>query len=221
MASSNTHDATVAAPHRFAVLVSGTGRHLENLARLAAAKELGGAPALVVSNKAGVAALDRAARAGVEALVLDAERKLCDAEFSQELFAAVEARACDTVVLAGFLRKLAIPARWAGRVVNIHPALLPAFGGKGFYGDRVHRAVLERGCQVSGCTVHLVDDEYDHGRVLVQRWCAVEADDTTATLAARVFAEELIALPEALHRLWSGPPYRSTHESSPHERGAV
>jgi phosphoribosylglycinamide formyltransferase-1 len=107
-------------------------------------------------------------------------------------------------VLAGFLRKLVVPARWVGRVVNIHPALLPAFGGKGYYGDRVHRAVIERGCQVSGCTVHLVDDEYDHGRVLVQRWCAVETDDTPATLAARVFAEELVALPEALHRLWGG-----------------
>lgn len=208
MSSSSTHDTPVVAPHRFAVLVSGTGRHLENLAQLAVAGKLCGTPALVVSNKAGVTALERAARAGVEALVLDAERKLCNTEFSQAVFTAVEARACDTVVLAGFLRKLEIPPRWAGRVVNIHPALLPAFGGKGFYGERVHRAVIDRGCQVSGCTVHLVDDEYDHGRVLVQRWCAVEADDTPATLAARVFAEELAALPEALHRLWSGTPYR-------------
>jgi phosphoribosylglycinamide formyltransferase-1 len=204
-----THDAgQMAGPHRFAVLVSGTGRHLENLARLAAEGALAGTPALVVSNKAGVAALDRAARAGVEALVLDAQKNLCDAEFSAQVFAAIDARGCDTVVLAGFLRKLEIPARWAGRVVNIHPALLPAFGGKGFYGDRVHRAVLERGCQVTGCTVHLVDDEYDHGRVLVQRWCPVEADDTPASLAARVFSEELLALPEALHRLWGGAPYR-------------
>jgi phosphoribosylglycinamide formyltransferase-1 len=208
LTSSTSHGAPSAAPHRFAVLVSGTGRHLENLARLAAAEELGGIPALVVSNKAGVAALDRAARAGVEALVIDADNKLSDAEFSEAVYGAIEARGCDTVVLAGFLRKLAIPASWAGRVVNIHPALLPAFGGKGFYGERVHRAVIERGCQVSGCTVHLVDDEYDHGRVLVQRWCPVEADDTPATLAARVFAEELIALPEALHRLWGGAPYR-------------
>lgn len=187
---------------RFAVFVSGTGRHLENLARLAATGELGGDPVLVVSNKAGVAALERAARAGVEALVLDAARALSDEDFSARAFAAVEARGADTVVLAGFLRRLVVPARWAGRVVNIHPSLLPAFGGKGFYGDRVHRAVLERGCQVSGCTVHLVDDEYDHGRILVQRWCPVEADDTPATLAARVFAEELAALPEALERLW-------------------
>lgn len=195
------------AKHRCAVFVSGTGRHLENLARLAAAGELGGALALVVSNKRGVAALERAARAGVEACVLDAERSFDDATFSARAFELVEARRCDTVVLAGFLRKLLVPARWAGRVVNIHPALLPAFGGKGFYGDRVHKAVLERGCQVTGCTVHVVDDEYDHGRVLIQRWCPVEVDDTAHTLAARVFAEELLALPEALHRLWASEPY--------------
>ncbi|MEZ6013742.1 MAG: phosphoribosylglycinamide formyltransferase [Planctomycetota bacterium] len=199
-----------AAPHAFAVLVSGTGRHLENLAQLAANGALAGAPRLVVSNKHGVAALERAARAGVESLVLDAERALDDAAFSARVFEAVAARGCDTVVLAGFLRKLLIPATWAGRVLNIHPSLLPAFGGKGFYGDRVHRAVIERGCQVSGCTAHLVDDEYDHGRVLVQRWCPVEADDTPSSLAARVFAEELQALPEALHRLWQAPPYTST-----------
>ena len=193
-------------PARFAVFVSGTGRHLENLAALAKRGELPGTPALCVSNKAGVAALDRAARAGIEALVLDPERALDAAAFSARAWSEVEARGIETVVLAGFLRKLLVPQRWSGRVVNIHPSLLPAFGGKGFYGERVHRAVLERGCQVSGCTVHLVDDEYDHGRILLQRWCAVEADDTPATLAARVFAEELVALPEALRRLWSAAP---------------
>lgn len=197
----------MSAPHRLAVFVSGTGRHLENLARLAREGALAGTLELVIANKSGIAALERAARAEIETLVLDADRKLDDDAFSAAAFAAVEARGCDTVVLAGFLRRLVIPSRWTGRVVNVHPALLPAFGGKGFYGNRVHRAVLERGCQVTGCTVHLVDDEYDHGRVLVQRWCPVESDDTPATLAARVFAEELHALPEGLHRLWGRPPY--------------
>jgi phosphoribosylglycinamide formyltransferase-1 len=201
--SGGAGDTTPRALRRFAVLVSGTGRHLENLAALAERGELGGTPVLCISNKAGVAALDRAARAGIEALVLDPERALDDVAFSARAFAEIEARGCDTVVLAGFLRRLLVPPAWTGRVVNIHPALLPAFGGKGYYGDRVHRAVIERGCEVSGCTVHLVDDEYDHGRVLVQRWCPVEPDDTPATLAARVFAEELQALPEALHRLWA------------------
>jgi len=84
--------------------------------------------------------------------------------------------------------------------LNIHPSLLPAFGGKGYYGARVHRAVLERGCQVTGCTVHLVDEIYDNGPILLQRWCRVESDDTPTTLAARVFEEELLALPAGIER---------------------
>ena len=188
--------------HSFAVLVSGTGRHLESLAHLAELGALPGSPKIVTSSRARVAALERAERAGLEALVLDPERALDVDEYSRKVFDVVEARGCDTVVLAGFLRQLAIPKSWAGRVVNIHPSLLPAFGGKGYYGDRVHRAVLERGCQVTGCTVHVVDDEYDHGPILLQRWCPVERDDTVETLAARVFAQELEALPEALRLHW-------------------
>ncbi|MFM9025158.1 MAG: formyltransferase family protein, partial [Planctomycetaceae bacterium] len=103
---------------------------------------------------------------------------------------------------------LAIPADFAGRVVNIHPSLLPAFGGRGFHGLHVHRAVLERGCTVSGCTVHLADGAYDHGRILVQRTVPVLADDTPESLAARVFAAECEALPAALAALAAAPPPR-------------
>ena len=106
-------------------------------------------------------------------------------------------------MLAGFLKKLWIPEQWQGRVLNIHPSLLPAFGGKGYWGHHVHQAVLDRGCQVSGCTVHLVDDVYDNGPILVQRWCEVRPDDTVETLSRRVFDEELIALPEGLLRFWA------------------
>ena len=102
--------------------------------------------------------------------------------------------------MAGFLHLLAIPADFAGRVINIHPSLLPAFGGKGFHGEHVHRAVLERGCTVSGCTVHLVDDQYDHGRILLQATVPVLTDDTVSSLAARVFAAECDALPTAISR---------------------
>ena len=100
--------------------------------------------------------------------------------------------------MAGFLQLVEIPADFAGRVINIHPALLPAFGGKGFHGMHVHRAVLERGCTISGCTVHLVDNEYDHGRILLQKAVPVLRDDTADSLAARVFAAECAALPEAI-----------------------
>ena len=188
--------------HRLAVLVSGTGRHLENLARLCQAGELDATVGLVISNREGVLALERAREADVEALVVDSGRELDDASFGQRVFEAIDERSCDTVVLAGFLRKLDVPHPWRGRVLNIHPSLLPAFGGKGFWGARVHRAVLERGCQFTGCTVHYVDDEYDHGPILLQRCIAVHPEDTADSLAARVFAEELVALPEALRQHW-------------------
>ena len=102
------------------------------------------------------------------------------------------------MVLAGFLRMLVLPDGWEGRVLNIHPSLLPAFGGKGFYVDRVHRAVLERGCKLSGCTIHYEDEEYDHGPILAQEAVPVEADDDAARLAARVFEAELVAYPHAI-----------------------
>lgn len=183
-----------------AVFVSGTGRHLENLARLARTGELAIDVRLCLSNKAGVKALDRARAANVEALVLDPERALDAAAFSEAAFAAVEERGCETVLLAGFLRLLVIPDRWLGRVLNIHPSLLPAFGGQGFYGDRVHKGVLERGCEITGCTVHYVDNEYDHGPILHQRACKVQPGDDVEALAARVFAEEELAFPEAIRR---------------------
>lgn len=184
--------------HALAVFVSGTGRHLENFARLAAAGELDARVALALADREGIAALERAARFDVPTEVLDPERALDPTAFSERAFAAVEASGAELVALAGFLRKLVVPTRFAGRVLNIHPSLLPAFGGKGWWGDRVHRGVLERGCQFSGCSVHYVDDEYDHGPILLQRCVPVRADDTVEALAARVFEAELEAYPAAL-----------------------
>lgn len=106
--------------------------------------------------------------------------------------------------LAGYLRLVPIPAGFEDRILNIHPALLPSFGGSGLYGERVHRAVLGAGCKVSGCTVHLCDGRYDTGPILVQRACPVLHDDTPETLAARVFEEEKKAYPEALAALIEG-----------------
>lgn len=181
-----------------AVLVSGGGRSLENLAGAIARGEVPGRLALVLSNTPKAFALERAKRLELPAVVIDPERKLSPDEFSRDAFAAIESFGCEVAVMAGFLRLLRIPERWLGRVLNIHPALLPAFGGKGFYGDRVHRAVLENGAKETGCTVHYVDNEYDHGPVLLQRRIEVREGDTVETLSARVFEEEKIALPEAL-----------------------
>lgn len=189
--------------HKIAVLVSGTGRHLENLCRLEAEGALGGTVSLCISSTPGVLALERAEAASVPSVVLEKSGSEDDESYGSRIFEEIRRADADTVVLAGFLKKLWIPEDYRGRVINIHPSLLPAFGGKGFYGHRVHSAVLARGCQVSGCTVHLVDDVYDNGPILVQRWCPVQPDDSADTLAARVFDEELRALPEGLARFWA------------------
>ena len=188
----------MSAPTRIAVLLSGGGRTLENLVehidRGAVPAEIG----LVISNRSGVHGLVRAENHGLPALVVDPDKELSPDAFSAEVFRAVEEAGCELVILAGFLRFLLLPERWLGRVLNIHPALLPAFGGQGYYGDRVHRAVLEKGCWFTGCTVHYADNVYDTGPILLQRCIPVLPEDTVESLAARVFEEEKIALPEAV-----------------------
>jgi formyltetrahydrofolate-dependent phosphoribosylglycinamide formyltransferase len=188
---------------RLAVLLSGSGRTLENLLDRIAAGRLTASVERVVSSRGDVRGVRLAEQAGIPVTVLPpAGRPLAD--WSEAIFAACREANPDLVVMAGFLHLVAIPADFAGRVINIHPALLPAFGGKGFHGMHVHRAVIARGCTVSGCTVHLVDNEYDHGRILLQKTVPVLRDDTAESLAARVFAVECETLPEAINRIASG-----------------
>ena len=189
---------------RIALLVSGGGRSLENLADVIARGELDAEIAVVISNTAGAFALTRAARLGIESALIPHGDFDGPAAFGRAVFAEIESRCCELVVLAGFLRLLPIPEPWRGRVLNIHPALLPKFGGRGYYGDRVHRAVLAAGESESGCTVHYVTNEYDAGPPLLQRRVPVLAGDTAETLAARVFEEEKRALPEAIRRHLAG-----------------
>lgn len=189
---------------RLAVLISGTGRSLENLLRVTRGGELDAAVGLVLADRPNIRGLAIAADAGVPHAVV--RPRDCDgpADFSARVFAAIEAADCGTVVLAGFLRHLPIPEPWLGRVLNIHPSLLPAYGGKGFFGDRVHAAVLAAGETRAGCTVHYVDNVYDAGPIVLQRTVAVRPDDDVASLAARVFAEECVALPAALRQHLDG-----------------
>lgn len=188
---------------RLAVLVSGSGRSLANLLERSAAGSLPARVVLVVASRPGLGAEAVARRHGVEVAVIPRDGALAR-DWSARVFGACRDAGATLVVMAGWLHLLPIPADFASRTINIHPALLPAFGGKGFHGLHVHRAVLARGCTVSGCTVHLVDDEYDHGRILVQRTVPVLADDTPESLAARVFAAECRALPEAIGRFAAG-----------------
>jgi phosphoribosylglycinamide formyltransferase-1 len=195
-------------PCRLVVLLSGSGRTLQNLLDRIADGRLHAVVVAVVSSRMDVRGVTIAQRAGIPVHVLPPQGRPL-AAWSADVFTVCRDARPDLVVMAGFLHLLEIPADFTGRVVNIHPSLLPAFGGRGFHGMHVHRAVLARGCTVSGCTVHLVDAEYDHGRILLQTVVPVLPDDTADSLAARVFAAECDALPEALTRLYA-PPSRST-----------
>ncbi len=125
--------------------------------------------------------------------------------FSELIFDSCRANVqSDLIVMGGFLRRVAIPADFENRVVNIHPSLIPAFCGKGHYGRRVHEAVVEYGCKISGCTVHFVDDEYDHGPIIAQRAVPVLVEDTPDTLAKRIFSEECVLLPQAINWIAGG-----------------
>lgn len=175
---------------RVAVAVSGRGSNLEALfTRLGNGDEA--RIVLVLSDRADAPALDRARERGVEALALVDWRSAAD------WLAALEAQSVDLLVLAGFLKLVPseVIARYRGRIINVHPALLPAFGGKGMYGIRVHEAVLQSGAAESGCTVHLVEEEYDRGMILAQARVPVLPGDTAQSLASRVLEQEHRLLP--------------------------
>jgi phosphoribosylglycinamide formyltransferase-1 len=189
---------------RLGVLLSGSGTTLQNLLDRSAAGSLPARIVCVVSSKADAFGLARARRAGVPAFVV--ERKACPSreEFSRLIFDHCRQAGVDLVCLAGFLQLLHIPPDFEGRVLNIHPSLIPAFCGKGFHGLRVHEAALEMGVKVSGCTIHFADNEYDHGPIVLQRVVPVLDDDTPETLQARVFAEECEAYPQAIQLFATG-----------------
>lgn len=191
---------TNAGTPRLAVLVSGGGRTLANLLERITIGSLRATVATVVSSRDGVRGIDVARAGGIAAHVLSPAGRPSEA-WAADVFAVCREAGADLVVMAGFLHLLPIAADFADRVINIHPSLLPAFGGRGFHGMHVHRAVLARGCTISGCTVHLVDDAYDHGRIVHQVAVPVLPDDTPESLAARVFAAECEALPAAVSRL--------------------
>ncbi len=155
---------------------------------------------MVISNKAEAYGLERARQAGIPIHVVTKKDQPGE-QFSQRIFDLVREANIDLICLAGFLQLLTIPDDFAGRVLNIHPALLPKFGGHGMYGHHVHEAVLAAGEKVSGCTVHIATNEYDRGPILVQKQVPVLSDDTPDSLAARVFEAECEAYPEAIRMM--------------------
>jgi phosphoribosylglycinamide formyltransferase-1 len=224
---------------RILVLVSGNGTNLQALidAEKAGRFRTGtgtGTLSLVISDRPGVYALERARAAGIPALVEagcassasmpKAERRR---ELSERLLRTARERGAGLIILAGFLSILEgnIVEEYAGRIINLHPALLPEYGGAGMYGERVHRAVLAAGETESGCTVHLVDAGTDTGPILLQRRVPVLAGDTEETLARRIHAEEHAAIVEAavlmIRRLCAGEPEGSAAFARGNDPGAL
>ena len=181
-----------------AVFLSGGGTTLKNLLDKIAAGELAAEVRLVISSNPSAAGLRFADEAGIPRLVVEKKRYPDPEAYSEAMFGPCREAGVELVAMAGFLKLVPIPSDFTGRVMNIHPALIPAFCGHGFYGERVHRAALEYGVKLTGCTVHFVDNQYDHGPIILQRAVPVHPDDTPKTLAARVFEEECRAYPEAI-----------------------
>ena len=191
-------------PIRLAVLISGGGTTLANLGTRIRNRELSAEIRLVVASRSDCGGIQRASELGVHCEVIPRKSFANLEEFSAEIFSHCRGADVDLVICGGFLALISIPADFSGRVMNIHPSLIPAFSGKGFHGHHVHEAVLKRGTKYSGCTVHFVDDEYDHGPIIVQRVVPVLDDDSPDVLAARIFASECEALPEAIRLFASG-----------------
>jgi phosphoribosylglycinamide formyltransferase 1 len=185
-------------PVRIAVFLSGEGLTLQNLYDLSVAGKLPAEVVLVIANKTDANGLQRAKKMEIPGYAITRKEAGSLEEFSQRYFDRCREAQVDLVILGGFLQLIQVPDDFNGKIMNIHPALIPAFCGKGFYGHRVHEAVLEIGVKVTGCTVHFADNQYDHGPIILQRPVLVREDDTPKTLAQRVFAEECSAYPEAI-----------------------
>jgi len=187
---------------RLGVLISGSGTTLENLIRRIRDGRLRRVQiALVISSRATVRGVTIAREAGLPVEIIRRRDYADEESFSAAISAALDRVAADLVVLAGFLCHWRLPERYFGRALNIHPALLPKFGGKGMYGRHVHEAVLAAGERETGCTVHLVDDQYDHGPIIAQARVPVLPGDTPDRLAERVMAAERELYPQVIQEV--------------------
>ncbi|MFH1718120.1 MAG: phosphoribosylglycinamide formyltransferase [Planctomycetota bacterium] len=191
-------------PIRLGVLISGGGTTLINILDYIKRGRLNAEVAVVISSRSEVAGVERTRNAGLDVKIVRKKDYSDINEFSGRIEEVFVAAKVDLVVQGGWLCLWKIPARYEHRVMNIHPALLPSFGGQGMWGHHVHEAVLKAGCKISGCTVHFCTNEYDKGPIIVQRACEARSDDTADTLAARVFEQECIAYPQAINLFAEG-----------------
>ena len=188
---------------RLGVLLSGGGRTLMNILEEIHAGRLESEVAVVIASRP-CKGIDRSRDAGLNVHVVP-HKQMPDVEtYSVRIVSLMDQAKVDLVIQAGFLSLWRIPRQYQDKVMNIHPALLPSFGGTGMYGHHVHEAVVARGCKVSGCTVHFVTNEYDAGPIIVQKCVPVKDTDTPEEVAARVFEQECIAYPEAIRLFAEG-----------------
>lgn len=186
-------------PVRLAVLISGGGSTLLNLLDKIEHGELNASVECVIASRQ-CAGVERSIARGHACEVIAARQYATARELSDVIFARCRSAKVDLVILGGFLSRIEVPPDFEGRVLNIHPSLIPSFCGQGMYGHHVHEAVLARGCKITGCTVHVVDNEYDHGPIIVQKAVPVLDGDDADRLARRVFVAECEAYPEAIRR---------------------
>lgn len=191
-------------PVRLGVLLSGSGRTLQNLLDRIDDGSLPARIEVVISSHVGVQGLERAEKKKIPAVTINYKAFSSDRGFSDAVTQELDRHPIDLVIMAGFIRKYLFPKKYEGRVLNIHPALLPDFGGRGYHGEKVHEAVLKSGAKESGCTVHIADLQYDRGPIVLQKRVPVLPGDTIETLAARVFEAECEAYPEAIRRVAAG-----------------
>ncbi len=189
---------------KIAVLISGSGTTLKNLIELRANDQLDCDIELVVSSSPTAGGLEFAQEAGIVSRVVVRKDFENTTSFSKAIFDQCRALEIDLVVMGGFLKRVQIPDDFVNQVINIHPSLIPSFCGKGNYGLNVHTNVIQYGAKISGCTVHFVDDQYDHGPIIAQVTVPVHDNDQPKTLAARVFEQETKIYPEIINAIAQG-----------------
>jgi formyltetrahydrofolate-dependent phosphoribosylglycinamide formyltransferase len=191
---------------KIAVFISGGGSNLQSLIDASKVGKLAGEIKLVVSNKKKAYGLERAISAGIDTFVFKMKKYPTSDEAVEDLMAMLDEYQIEYIALAGYLKLLPKPVvkKFKGKITNIHPALLPQYGGKGMYGHFVHEAVINAGEKESGVTIHIVDEIYDNGKILLQSKVPVLPDDTPDTLAARVLKVEHRVYPEVLDNLIKG-----------------
>ena len=187
-----------------AVLISGGGTTLRNLIEKRSKGQLSAYIELVISSSPQAKGLRFADDAGIETVVVDHHQFRKPAEISDQVFSQCRRASIDLVVMGGFLRKVVIPRDFVNRVVNIHPSLIPAFCGAGYYGMRVHEAVIRDGALISGCTVHFVDDQFDHGPIIAQESLQINENETPQSLASRIFELECELYPRVINAIAEG-----------------